>query len=153
MRMYTISPLCLGCYKCFEGINIGSPVDLLEHGLQTGTRALESGCDEETAVCALLHDIGEVLAPACHGEVGKVQQSVAANEVFDNLNRPSSVICVRTLSWQSTATVHLPEELLGPQPPRDLPGLSLRGRDEHRQEPQGPVLQPRESLLYESRSR
>ena len=56
---------------CSIGINIGSPVDLLEHGLQTGTRALESGCDEETAVCALLHDIGEVLAPACHGEVGK----------------------------------------------------------------------------------
>ena len=52
------------------GLNIGVSVDLYEHSLQTATRALKDGADEETVVCGLVHDIGEVLVPACHGEVG-----------------------------------------------------------------------------------
>jgi predicted HD phosphohydrolase len=43
-------------------------VNELEHSLQTATRCLRDGEDEETVVCALVHDIGEKLGPANHGE-------------------------------------------------------------------------------------
>ncbi len=46
----------------------GYPVDRLEHCLQTATRAHRDGRDEEYVVCALLHDIGDQLAPANHAE-------------------------------------------------------------------------------------
>ena len=60
----------LGLVEGLKGLNIGNLVDLHEHSVQTATRALNDGADEETVVCALLHDIGELLAPICHGEVG-----------------------------------------------------------------------------------
>ena len=44
-------------------------VSRLEHSLQTATRAERDGADDETVVCALLHDIGDVVAPANHSEV------------------------------------------------------------------------------------
>jgi predicted HD phosphohydrolase len=44
---------------------------LKEHSVQTATRALKDGADEELVVCGLFHDIGELLAPICHGEVGE----------------------------------------------------------------------------------
>ncbi|XKE47108.1 HD domain-containing protein [Halomonas organivorans] len=47
----------------------GYPVDRYEHCLQTATRALRDGADEEMVVCALLHDIGDDLAPANHAEI------------------------------------------------------------------------------------
>ena len=28
------------------------------------------GADTETVVCALFHDVGEVMSPVCHGEIG-----------------------------------------------------------------------------------
>jgi predicted HD phosphohydrolase len=39
-----------------------------EHCLQTATRAENDGADDETIVCALLHDIGDILAPANHSQ-------------------------------------------------------------------------------------
>lgn len=47
----------------------GYQVTRLEHSLQAATRAHRAGEDEETVVCALLHDIGDYLAPANHSEV------------------------------------------------------------------------------------
>ena len=47
----------------------GYQVTRLEHSLQAATRAHRAGADEETVVCALLHDIGDYLAPANHSEV------------------------------------------------------------------------------------
>ena len=41
----------------------------LQHSLQTATRAYRASEDEEMVVAALLHDIGDVLAPANHSEV------------------------------------------------------------------------------------
>ena len=41
----------------------------LGHSLQSATRAERDGADDETVVCALLHDIGDILAPANHSEV------------------------------------------------------------------------------------
>lgn len=48
----------------------GFVVDRLEHSLQTATRAFKDGRDEEYVVCALLHDIGDILLPASHAEMG-----------------------------------------------------------------------------------
>ncbi|MDR3506286.1 MAG: HD domain-containing protein [Caulobacteraceae bacterium] len=50
----------------------GFPVDRLEHSLQTATRAFRDGRDEEYVVCALLHDIGDILGPSNHAEIGAV---------------------------------------------------------------------------------
>lgn len=47
----------------------GYRVTRFEHSLQAATRALRAGEDEEMIVCALLHDVGDVLAPANHSEV------------------------------------------------------------------------------------
>ncbi len=44
-------------------------ISRLEHCLQTATRAENDGADDETVACALLHDIGDVLAPTNHSEV------------------------------------------------------------------------------------
>ncbi len=38
------------------------------HCLQSATMALRDGCDEETVVVTLLHDIGFVVAPSAHSE-------------------------------------------------------------------------------------
>jgi predicted HD phosphohydrolase len=44
-------------------------ISRLEHCLQAATRAERDGADDETVICALLHDIGDILAPANHSEV------------------------------------------------------------------------------------
>jgi predicted HD phosphohydrolase/sterol desaturase/sphingolipid hydroxylase (fatty acid hydroxylase superfamily) len=48
---------------------VGARVDMYEHCLQSATRARRAGADTETIVCALLHDIGEVLSGTNHGEI------------------------------------------------------------------------------------
>ena len=47
----------------------GYKIDRLEHSLQVATRAYRDGADEEMVVAALLHDIGDLLAPHNHSEV------------------------------------------------------------------------------------
>lgn len=46
----------------------GFLIDRLEHSLQAATRAHRAGLDEEYVVCALMHDIGSMLAPTDHAE-------------------------------------------------------------------------------------
>ena len=46
----------------------GYQVSRLEHSLQSATRAYKSGESEEMVVAALLHDIGDELAPMNHSE-------------------------------------------------------------------------------------
>ena len=46
----------------------GYQVSRLEHSLQTATRALKDGANDEMIVAALLHDIGDELAPLNHAE-------------------------------------------------------------------------------------
>jgi predicted HD phosphohydrolase len=48
----------------------GFAVNRLEHSLQTATRAHRDGRDEEYVVCALMHDIGDLMGPANHAEIG-----------------------------------------------------------------------------------
>ena len=51
------------------GSMAGYKVDRLEHSLQSATRAHRDGADEEMVVAALLHDIGDLLAPHNHSEM------------------------------------------------------------------------------------
>ena len=46
----------------------GYQISRLEHSLQTATRALNDKADDEMIVAALLHDIGDELAPLNHSE-------------------------------------------------------------------------------------
>ena len=46
----------------------GYQVSRLEHSLQSATKALRAGENEEIIVAALLHDIGDELAPLNHSE-------------------------------------------------------------------------------------
>ena len=46
----------------------GYKISRLEHSLQTATRAYKAGENEEMIVAALLHDIGDELAPMNHSE-------------------------------------------------------------------------------------
>ena len=46
----------------------GYQVSRLEHSLQTATRALKDKANDEMVVAALLHDIGDELAPLNHSE-------------------------------------------------------------------------------------
>ena len=46
----------------------GYKITRLEHSLQTATRAYNDNADEEMVVAALLHDIGDELAPLNHSE-------------------------------------------------------------------------------------
>jgi len=50
----------------------GFAVSRLEHSLQTASRAHRDGRDEEYVVCALMHDVGDLMGPANHAEVGAV---------------------------------------------------------------------------------
>ena len=54
-----------GLDQTFEGY----AVTRQQHALQTATRALRDGADEEIVVAALLHDIGDALASSNHGEL------------------------------------------------------------------------------------
>ena len=46
----------------------GYQITRLEHSLQTATRALNDNAEDEMIVAALLHDIGDELAPLNHSE-------------------------------------------------------------------------------------
>lgn len=47
----------------------GYPVTRLVHSVQTATRARRDGADDDLIVAALLHDIGDELAPYNHSEL------------------------------------------------------------------------------------
>jgi predicted HD phosphohydrolase len=61
-----------------EHTRLGAPVDLYTHALQTATRALHAGEDDDMVAaarkscfcvkCIVLHDVGELFIPASHGE-------------------------------------------------------------------------------------
>lgn len=47
----------------------GFQVNSYTHALQSATKAMQAGMDEEYVVCALLHDVGEFLDPFNHGDI------------------------------------------------------------------------------------
>ena len=64
-----VSERLLELLKAMKGDKLGYQVDRYTHSLQSATRAESDGADEETVVCALLHDLGDVIAPDNHSEV------------------------------------------------------------------------------------
>ena len=64
-----VSDRLLELLKAMKGDKLGYKVDRYTHSLQSATRAESDGADEETVVCALLHDLGDVIAPDNHSEV------------------------------------------------------------------------------------
>ena len=62
--------------KTLEGYQISR----LEHSLQTATRALKDGANDEMIVAALLHDIGDELAPLNHAEYAAAVLKPYVNE-------------------------------------------------------------------------
>lgn len=59
----------LGGLKALGHSLQGYQVSRLEHSLQTATRAEADGADIDTIVAALLHDIGDELAPENHSQM------------------------------------------------------------------------------------
>lgn len=55
--------------KLLQGDYGGLPVDRYTHCLQTATLAHRAGKDEEYVVCALLHDIGDLLGSYNHADL------------------------------------------------------------------------------------
>jgi predicted HD phosphohydrolase len=47
--------------------SLGSPINLYMHSLQTATRVMRAGEDDELVVVALFHDLGEALSDNHHG--------------------------------------------------------------------------------------
>lgn len=62
----------LGQLRQLAGALDGFAIDRLAHSLQTATRAFRDGRDEEYVVCALLHDIGDLMGPSNHAEIAAV---------------------------------------------------------------------------------
>ncbi len=65
----TLADRVLEHLRKLEGEYGGFAVTRFEHSLQTASRAHRDGRDEEYVVCALLHDIGDTLAPDNHAEI------------------------------------------------------------------------------------
>src|ERR1700709_1845175 len=59
----------LAAVQALEHSITGYQVTRYEHSLQSATRALRDGRDEEYVVMSLLHDIGDELAPHTHSEM------------------------------------------------------------------------------------
>jgi predicted HD phosphohydrolase len=59
----------LDAVRALEHSFSGYQVSRLEHSLQSATRAHRDGQDEDYVVAALVHDIGDELAPYSHGEM------------------------------------------------------------------------------------
>ena len=55
--------------KLLDGDYGGFPVDRYTHSLQTATRALKAGRDDEYVACALFHDIGDTLGTFNHFDI------------------------------------------------------------------------------------
>ena len=55
--------------RLLDGDFGGFAVDRLTHSLQSATRAIRAGEDEEYVVCALLHDIGDTLGAYNHADI------------------------------------------------------------------------------------
>ena len=59
----------LGQLRALDGSFGGYRVSRLHHSLQSATRARRDGADVDWVVAALVHDIGDLLAPRNHSEV------------------------------------------------------------------------------------
>jgi predicted HD phosphohydrolase len=68
-RQVSVPDHVLDLFETVRGSSGGYRISRYEHALQTATRAHRAGESEEYVVAALLHDLGECIAPERHGEV------------------------------------------------------------------------------------
>lgn len=62
----------------------GYKIDRLQHSLQSATRAERDGLDEEWIFAALLHDIGDTIAPENHSEMAaSIIRPYVRHEIYD----------------------------------------------------------------------
>lgn len=61
-----VADVVLEQLRDLQNLTNGFRVTVYEHSLQTATRAYRDGADEDMVVVALLHDIGERVAPTNH---------------------------------------------------------------------------------------
>jgi predicted HD phosphohydrolase len=59
----------LDLFETVRGSSGGYQISRYDHALQTATRAHRAGESEQYVVAALLHDLGECIAPEHHGEI------------------------------------------------------------------------------------
>ena len=59
----------LSMLRSMIGPTLGYRIDRYQHSLQTATRAHRDGARVDMVVAGLLHDIGDVIAPANHSEL------------------------------------------------------------------------------------
>lgn len=98
-----------------KGDTHGYQVDRYTHCLQTATRAVRDGADEETVVCAVLHDIGDDLAPDNHADI--------AADILEPFIDPLNIWMIRH------------HELFQGYHYRHFYGLDRHARDDHRDHP------------------
>jgi predicted HD phosphohydrolase len=65
----TLPDHVLAAVRKLDSTLAGYPVSRLEHSLQAATRALRDGADDELIVAALIHDVGDELAPYNHAAI------------------------------------------------------------------------------------
>lgn len=65
----TLPDRLLAALKRLENTLSGYRISRLDHSLQSATRAFRADESEQMVVAALLHDIGDELAPASHSEL------------------------------------------------------------------------------------
>lgn len=66
---HTLVPHLLSVMRLLEGPTLGYRIDRERHCRQSATRALRNGEPDDFVAAALLHDIGDVLAPDNHSAV------------------------------------------------------------------------------------
>ncbi len=90
-------------------------VTRLGHSLQTATRAERDGADDEMIVCALLHDIGDLLVPANHSQVAAALLALRQREKPLDYRTP----------WNFPGLLLFSPFRAGPECARSLPRPSL----------------------------
>ncbi len=65
---HLVDHLC-GLLDLMAGPTLGYQIDRRDHSLQSASRALRAGERTDLVVAALLHDVGDVIAPENHSEV------------------------------------------------------------------------------------
>ena len=91
--------------KALEGLAHsldGYKIDRLQHSLQTASRAEAEGMDIEWVVAALIHDLGDDLAPMNHSQVAAaiIRLCSGRGDLGDRDARPISTDLFRASSWR-----------------------------------------------------
>ena len=68
-RLAAVPDFLVGQLELLKGECGGALIDRYDHSLQTATRVLRDAGSPEAVVAALLHDVGDSLAPANHAEL------------------------------------------------------------------------------------